>query len=426
MSVFGNSGFGQTGIGQGSPSKAGEAHLDYRIASDGNSLIEQAKTVTSTLRWTAGNGPAVWASVAAGGKFEFPLNLNLSVSGLKSDEILTHVSAINALAGDALLVTFHTNDNRSPNDYATATSQDNIQSYLDQCDKDLIVVLLAPPGGSAAHPAEILSPSQLANRIATNEWLKTKASSRIKIIDAYAMAVDPGETDGRAKPGYLRDGIHLTQLYAYEIGEAIADAIGGRFKSRSLYDPAGAINSNPAMTGSVAVNTTSGGATIAGTIATGFSVTAVSGTGLAIEVEAATEHGQRVRITGTPSAASQIFLQSVIAAASIAEGDVIAAVGRIITEDGGVSGIVELSAGARIRNASNATIIETKAGGTSAGFGETPDVDLDGPFLSDRATVPAGPYHATNSIVYARVTCQTGVAVDAEFWVPFLKVSKVA
>lgn len=410
---------------------SGPGALSPFIAQIGDSWLEQAHVSTASLKWQAAHGFPTWTIGLTGGGLEFPIGSNFSASGKTSAEILSEqVASAAAAAETVVFVGGPTNDHRGSNDVAAGTTIANIKAIHAGLPGKTIIQATAGPGGSAADSGEILSASQLANRLATNAGIRALEGGRIIVLDAYNALVDTGNTDGRAAPGMLKDGIHPTQTGFYlMVRDYLMPKLRGRVAPRLVLpvDTTGWLNSNPLMAGTTtATPGTTGSWTVTGNVPTGFVLLGSGGTGMTAACSVGNDADGdycQVRVTGTPSSDAFIRLMQNVAGSGLTVGDVLQTVSRIKVA-AGQTGFRGLGTGFEARD--TGTVIEERGGSSGTGNGNFPDYAIDVVQQSPRMTLPSATYTGNNSRCYVRADFTNGVAADATFRVYKLGAKKVA
>jgi len=249
-------------------------------------------------------------------RFDFDPADNLGVGGEDTSEILAGVTALSGKPPGIVIAIGSTNDRTAG--WTAQQSTDNLVAYQNAVlsyGHKLIWVAETPRGDSNG-PSYILSGDQIGYAHAVRQHLLDQASvPDVYVADPWPDMIDRAHSDGRARSGILRDGIHWGPTGALIVADKLAPIINALLPPRprliaspgDLYSaahPRGALNPNPTMEGSG--GTLGTGCT--GQLATGWS--AVAGAGLSALFRKTvggyedwqTAEWQEVYVSGAPTA----------------------------------------------------------------------------------------------------------------------------
>lgn len=262
--------------------------------------IEAHNTINGVVNWSSSNygnryisfGYMTWLRFMSGQAFDFDGNSNFGVVGDTSDMILARTDAALAASDAATWFLMLPINDRGSANLPLATSQANISAIVSKIiNAGRVLVLMTPtasgdtatdPNTATANTGRRLSATQVKLNNACRRWMIDTFSSMpgVYVVDAYGAFVDPVSTVGDNLVGETYDGLHPSPSGARKLAQLLLPVCSSLFPPRpflptdisDVYDavnnPAGVVNPNPMMTGSVALAGTQ--ATGTGTIATSW------------------------------------------------------------------------------------------------------------------------------------------------------------
>lgn len=289
-----------------------------RIVFAGDSLTSQGFTGTvggEQETWVA-RGYAPWAQIHSKHRAFAGSKCNKGVAGNTSTQLLARFTDVLSDSPKILSLLIGTNDLST----GSATTISNIASMLSQCRAigcKVVLIKILPRYGTA-YPS-VMTAGQKSDWEAVNAWIATQAASDVVVVDAESTLgnMDADHTifyDANQNLSYSTDGLHLTPLGSYKLGQLVATAINQLVESGE-YRPssAPAVPDNGFFTGTTGV--ANNGAT--GTVANNWTVSAavaVSGGATIVASKATPASGlgsaQRIDASGTYTGSSRIIRAS--------------------------------------------------------------------------------------------------------------------
>jgi len=258
------------------------------ITVDGDSISLLSKESNGDL---LARGGFIWGNALLNQPFKYIENF--SVSGQRTDEILTRIDT--TLATSAKYIFFV----MGKNDVLQGKLYSDIVSYITQifdktqaAGKIIIMTTIIPSGDDTQTRIDLTTKLNL--------WIKEQKSIRKNyiVVDSYNAIIDP--TTGKSKTNYTADGVHPSALGAYYIGVKFKEALENIVTPTDLFT-----NNNLADATQIVVNSNFIGGT---TVATSW-----SGAGSNVTYSKDTINGKEVQtITGTSDTPADISLSQEI------------------------------------------------------------------------------------------------------------------
>ena len=280
----------------------------------GSPTVGAGGTITSIPLLTGGSGLTAAPIVTCSGGTGLNAVAVIGGSGTFGDPGETSCQAetrlpdleAKAVAGDQVLVEVGTNDELGG--LSLAQSEACMKADLDRLLADGYYVIYGMDGPrlpwGAASDATAPAPQYRKQMYARRQWVKryalqdaaknTAGYPHLFLLDTFPEVVDTTSAYGDPKPGYTQDGLHYSQLGAYiagwklaQIENALLPAPAGVLGNVSqadvfdaTYNPGGALNPNPGLTGTTGtLPASAGGQTISGTLPANYTLSSNGTTG---------------------------------------------------------------------------------------------------------------------------------------------------
>lgn len=303
-----------------------------------------------------------------------------------------------AAGGDVFVNLIGTNDRNPTNNFSLNRSKRNIEAGLKmQIDAGKIPLFHAelPRGGDYA-----LSGDQLSFHLGLREWvLERLPELGVRVGDAWPFLVDPDNEDlALPRPEFFVDQLHPNQPGGILLAKAMAPHLIDLFGTPLIlptydepYDAAyckgGWLTANPLMLGTG--GTKSGTANATGPVANNWNVAGSNWTGGSVICSKETNPDggeyQVFELGGTPTlASSTLILEQVIPLASLATGNILRGIGKVLYA--GLSGVGGVSLDLRFVRGGTAYFMKSldryaegwqMSPGPEAGPQETPYLTVD-------------------------------------------------
>lgn len=238
------------------------------IAVDGDSRSAQYRDST-TGQIIRNLGWQYFATMAGGGRYEFPPELDFAVSGQSTADIAARFEATvsGMKAAGATVLTLMAGTNNPGLGVSLTTAKANFTTFAQRAQQEgfLLIIIAELPCGDSSFPAARKSTADLAYQNDLRLWLRTvlaRTYSRNVIVhDPYPYYVQPTSTTGDSKVGYNYDGLHPSPLGARILGENVAAVLNSIFPPLNILptsqadlfnattNPFGCLNTNPMFVG---------------------------------------------------------------------------------------------------------------------------------------------------------------------------------
>jgi len=318
--------------------------LQREIAIFGDSRTAMCHTIAATAFATENYGYAFWACATSGVAF-CPYTNNFGVGGDTTAQMLARIAPV--VASTAQIVLFMGGTNDRTGGMTVADTKRNITSIVRRLQKSGKIVIVG--NDTPRFGAKALTTQQQADHIAIRDWITNDLSKITPVVDTYSLITPADLNDelhpnvkGAAKLGALAFGPALKKYLSVPV-----DLPTEALDAYSATSTTGSLITNPLLTGSVSLSTSSINPVANSVIATGYKSAGSSFTGVTTKWTkevAAFGEAQVIQFGGTATAGAYITFTptAVFPLANVSVGQSLSLMAgfEIVGDGAGILGVV--------------------------------------------------------------------------------------